>query len=88
MSDKISSEETPDVGLDGSLHRAQHAIEQLLASEDEQTDDFDETTDNESSDEELDGEAYDDADDEDTDEDFDADEDDADIVEDDDSVKR
>lgn len=85
MSDKISSEETPDVGLDGSLHRAQHAIEQLLASEDEQTDDFDETTDNESSDEELDGEAYDDADDEDTDEDFDADEDDADIVEDDDS---
>ena len=85
MSDKINSDETPDVGSEGSLHRAQSAIEQLLASEDEQTSDLDETTDNESADDELDGEAYEEADDEEPDEDFDSDDDDADIVDDDDS---
>ena len=85
MSDKMDTEQTPDVGLEGSLHRAQSAIEQLLASEDEQTNDLDETTDDESADEELDGEAYDEADDEEADEDFDSDDDDADIVEDEES---
>lgn len=85
MSDKINTDQSPDVGLDGSLNRAQGAIEQLLASQEEQTDDLDETTEVESADNESDGEALDADEYEEADEDFDSEDEDADIVDDEES---
>lgn len=82
MSDKINEGQSPDVGVDHSLHRAQGAIEQLLASGEEQTNELDETTEIESDGIEPDGEALEDAEYEEAEEDFDSEDEDADIVDD------